>query len=116
VAVSPQWNAVSLEPSLWRMLCMAKLQDQEEHDAREKEACQKATKKATKKDDKEGERMDEATWARVRDLQQWRECYVAHYWQWTDTTPGGKWKNRHRFRLQHSHSFLGSNLCQRPHL
>lgn len=109
-----QWNAVSLEPSLWRMLCMDKLHAQEEHDAREKEECQKATKK----DKKEGEklRMDEATWERIRDLQQWRECYVAHYWQWTDATPGGKWKNRHRYRLQHSHSFLGSNLCQRPHL
>src|SRR3989344_698657 len=72
-----QWNAVSLETSLWRMLCMDKLHAQEEHDAREKEECQKATKK----DKKEGEklRMDEATWERIRDLQQWRECYVAHY-------------------------------------
>jgi hypothetical protein len=89
---------------------MAKLSPPEQGETQE---CQKVPKK-TKKNEKQ---MDKATFEQIRDQQQWRQCYVAHYGQWQDPPAGDK-KNRHalRHRLHHSHSFLGEDICQQPHL
>jgi hypothetical protein len=93
-----------LDPSLWRALCVAKLCPEGE-----KQGCRRKTKNEKQK--------DKATYEQISDQQQWRQCYVAHFWQWQESLPGDRKNNHHRrHQLQHSHSFLGDDICPQPHL
>jgi hypothetical protein len=97
-----KWNVASLDQSLWRVLCMDNL-NQVEAPCSDQVATNEKQKQQKKNDDEK----------------QWRECYVAHYLEWRDARASDDYddekKQRWHYNLQHSHSFLGSDICQRVH-
>jgi hypothetical protein len=107
---------------LWRQLCEPMLRTKElDSEQEEKKSCRKLRvgrqdpQQTAEVEKCKKERQDPAAaQAKNQDKQEWRSCYIAHFWEWKVTDP--KLKLRQQRQVKHTHSFLGTSPCQLPHL
>jgi hypothetical protein len=131
--VSSQWHAISLDPALWRRLCGFHLArvfallnntnadvDEAEKDAGHLLEQLENKKRRSKKVDKMMKKVFEEERQEKEEVQQrgetdWKACYAKHHWEWRLGTADLRRALKRIHGVSHTHSFLGTNECRRPH-
>lgn len=104
-----QWNDASMEPALWQQLCLPWLQANVDVDVQK---CKEHDKPA--KPGKKGIKMKKERRRQKGEAEPWRDFFIANVY-WESNLPV-KLLRRHENEVMHSHQFLGTTVCTRPHL